>query len=105
MPNTNSAEISPRSIDPTVKIFGPTVDPEKQASLLDKSEEIIARNRSEEGRESAGRIMSAEQMLALLLTRVPSAMRGQVRIQLAGDEATGGGESDGEGEAAECAVM
>ena len=85
------------SIDPTVKLFGPPIDAAKRASLLDKAEEIIARNRSEEGRDR-GHIMSAEQMLALLMTRVPPEMRGQVRFALQGDD-------EGEGEAAECTVM
>jgi hypothetical protein len=44
-------------IDPTVKIFGPTTDLEHRGNLVEKAEGIIARNRSQEGRES-GNIMS-----------------------------------------------
>ncbi|ORY73852.1 WD40-repeat-containing domain protein [Leucosporidium creatinivorum] len=44
-------------IDPTVKIFGPTSDLEERGNLVEKAEEIIARNRSEEGRQSSN-IMS-----------------------------------------------
>jgi len=44
-------------IDPTVKIFGPTTNLEQRGNLVEKAEDIIARNRSQEGRES-GNIMS-----------------------------------------------
>lgn len=108
-------------IDPTVKIFAPTTKLDKRANRLDDAETIIARNRSEEGRQS-GNIMSvrarpfaspyrfkadhladiqARQMMSLLLSRVPPDMQGRVRVALAGDD-----EVEGEGEdAGECVIM
>jgi WD40 repeat protein len=90
-------------IDPTVKIFGPVSNPLKSGNLVTTKNDIIERNKARAGQEGDGEMLTAEDLVTLLYSRMSPDARGRVQLAFAGQGREGGG--DDSDEVQECSLM